>query len=91
METMVTPEYFPIVKELIDWVDQFSKIKPERLRTLLQDSKQYEPEDIFMGYHVDIISSLVLSQVAKVGDSCIDFDRMKSTYFCVHREQTPNP
>ena len=66
METMVRSEYIPLVKELKEWVVKFCSIKPDRMKRHLQTVQQYKPEDAFVGYHEDIISSIVLGQTAKV-------------------------
>ena len=67
METMVKWEHKSVVHDLKEWVKQYCSIRPERIRAIAQGNNcQYKPEDVFIGYDEDIISSLVLGQDAKV-------------------------
>ena len=68
METMIKPEHHSLVRDIKDWVKRFCLIRPEKLRLLKQqfNVSQYQPSDVFIGYHEDIISSIILAQGAKV-------------------------
>ncbi|CAG0886586.1 unnamed protein product [Cyprideis torosa] len=73
METMLTAEQAVIVDNLKQWVSDVChiNIKPHESRNI----KQYERGDVFIGYHEDVIASMVLRLVStgftdaiKIGD-----------------------
>lgn len=58
---MLRPHQSKIVKDIEDWVTKMCEVKDETLRALRK--KQFKPGDAFIGYHEDIIPSILLSKV----------------------------
>ena len=54
---MLEPKHIELVRKLRIWVDAFCHIKrPYNIKHF----KNYQPGDVFIGYHSDIVSSIVL-------------------------------
>ena len=52
------PKYYPSVENLRQWVQEYCEVSipvHERKR-----QKQFEPSDVFIGYHADVIPALIL-------------------------------
>ena len=63
METMLKPERHQLQRELEKWVSQFCEVKKDTLLCLKSKISQFKAGDAFIGYHDDIIPSILLSQV----------------------------
>ena len=58
METMLDHDQKKIVAELKDWVREFCRIN---VRNRMHEKiSQFEPGDVIIGYHGDVIASMVL-------------------------------
>lgn len=57
------------VKHLQDWVQQFVTLKDQH-----SSSHEYLPQDVFIGYHSDTCSSVILQVVEKLRDDIDDGD-----------------
>ncbi|KAK2835329.1 hypothetical protein Q5P01_015813 [Channa striata] len=55
INTVLTNEQRDIVRQLKEWVDQFVSLSSHHSTT-----RQYVPSDVFIGYHADACSSVVL-------------------------------
>ena len=66
METMLNAKQRDFVAEFGDWVRNVSEIRSDRLRQMQSKIDQFQPGDVFIGYHEDIVPSIILRETAKV-------------------------